>query len=55
MYKTKLNPNCKFYMDVGKLIENGKKKNPILIEGIDGVILVDDLIGMIKRSDAWVV
>jgi len=52
MYKTKLNPNCKFYMGVGKLIENGKKKNPILIEGIDGVILVDDLIGMIKRTDA---
>ena len=52
MYKTKLNPNCKFYMGVGKLIENGKKKNPILVEGIDDVILVDELIGMITRSDA---
>ena len=48
MYKNNFNTPCKFYMVVGKLIEDGKKKNPILVEGIDGVILVDDLINMIK-------
>jgi hypothetical protein len=35
-------------MAVGKLVEDGKTKNPILVEGIDGVILVDDLINMIN-------
>jgi hypothetical protein len=48
MYKNNFNTPCKFYMVVGKLIEDGKKKNPILVEGIYGVILVDYLINMIK-------
>ena len=53
MYKTKINSNCKFYMGVGTLVENGKKKNPILIEGIDDVILVDELIKKItNRTDS---
>ena len=53
MYKTKINSNCKFYMGVGTLVENGKKKNPILIEGIDDVILVDELIKIItNRTDS---
>ena len=50
MYKTHISKECKFYMGVEKLIENGKKKNPILIEGIDGVILVEELIKMIKPN-----
>jgi len=48
MYKNNYDTPCKFYMVVGKLIEHGKKKNPILIEGIDGVILVQDAINMVK-------
>ena len=38
---------CKFYMVVGSLIEHGKKKNPILIEGIDGVITIEDAINLV--------
>ena len=49
MYKLNVDKNCKFYMGVGTLVENGKKKNPILIEGIDGVLLVDELIEMLKK------
>lgn len=48
MYKNNFDKPCKFYMVVGKLVEHGKKKNPVLIEGIDGVILVEDAINMIK-------
>ena len=48
MYKNNFKTPCKFYMVVGKLVEHGKKKNPVLIEGIDGVILVEDAINMIK-------
>lgn len=57
MYKMKINKPCKFYMGVGKLIEHGKKKKPVLIEGIDDVLIVEDLITMItqKRSDTQVV
>ena len=56
MYKSKINKPCKFYMGVGKLVEHGKKKNPVLIEGIDGVLTVEDLVQMIsKRSDTQVV
>lgn len=50
MYKNNFNMPCKFYMVVGSLIEHGKKKNPILIEGIDGVIPVEDAIKMIKNN-----
>jgi len=53
MYKTKISTDCKFYMGVGNLVENGKTKNPILIEGIDNVILVDELVELVnKRTDA---
>jgi len=48
MYKNNFKTPCKFYMVVGKLVEHGKKRNPVLIEGIDGVILVEDAINMIK-------
>ena len=53
MYKTNISTDCKFYMGVGNLVENGKTKNPILIEGIDNVILVDELVELVnKRTDA---
>ena len=53
MYKTKISTDCKFYMGVGKLVENGKTKNQILIEVIDNVILVNDLVELVnKRTDA---
>lgn len=42
MMKNKIGTPCKFYMVVKKMIENGKKKNPILIEGIDGVLSISD-------------
>jgi hypothetical protein len=48
MYKNNFKTPCKFYMVVGKLVEHGKKKNPILIEGIDGVMLVEDVINILK-------
>lgn len=48
MYKNNFDKPCKFYMVVGKLVEHGKKKNPILIEGIDGVILIEDAINIVK-------
>ena len=48
MYKTRNSNPCKFYMVVGSLIEHGKKKNPILIEGIDGVITIEDAINLVS-------
>jgi hypothetical protein len=48
MYKSINNNPCKFYMVVGSLIEHGKKKNPILIEGIDGVITMEDAINLVS-------
>lgn len=42
MMKTKVGQPCKFYMVVKTMVEGGKKKNPILIEGIDGVISIDE-------------
>jgi len=48
MYKVRNTTPCKFYMVVGSLIEHGKKKNPILIEGIDGVITIEDAINLVS-------
>ena len=42
MYKVRNEKPCKFYMVVKTMVENGKKKNPILIEGIDGVLSISD-------------
>jgi len=42
MMKTKVGQPCKFYMVVKTMVEGGKKKNPILIEGIDGVMSIDE-------------
>jgi hypothetical protein len=42
MMKTKVGQPCKFYMVVKTMVEGGKKKTPILIEGIDGVISIDE-------------
>lgn len=48
MYKSKFDKPCKFYMVVGSLVEHGKRKNPVLIDGIDGVITIEDAINMMK-------
>ena len=40
---------CKFYMVVQRMVENGKKKNPKLIDGIDGVIPLEEAIKMVKE------
>jgi hypothetical protein len=49
MYKTHFNKPCKFYMVVQRMVENGKKKNPKLIDGIDDVITLEDAIKMVKE------
>ena len=47
MMKNKVGTPCKFYMVVKTMVENGKKKNPILIEGIDGVLSISDFMLLI--------
>ena len=49
MYKTHFDKPCKFYMVVQRMVENGKKKNPKLIDGIDGVIPLEEAIKMVKE------
>ena len=44
MMKTKLNEECKFYMVIKSLTENGKKKTVNLLEGMDYVIEIDEFI-----------
>ena len=46
--KLKFNPDCKFYTVVKSFTENGKTKKPKLIEGIDGVMELDDFINLIQ-------
>ena len=48
MMKTKLNEECKFYMVIKSLTENGKKKTVNLLEGMDHVIEIDEFIKLIK-------
>lgn len=48
MMKTKVGQPCKFYMVVKTMVEGGKKKNPILIEGIDGVMAIDEFTSYLK-------
>ena len=47
MMKTKIGQDCKFYMVVKSLTENGKKKTVNLIEGMDEVIELDEFIKLI--------
>jgi hypothetical protein len=49
MYKTHINENVMFYVGVGSLLENGKVKKTTLIEGIDSIILVDELIDLVNK------
>ncbi len=44
MMKTKVGEDCKFYMVIKSLTENGKKKTVNLIEGMDGVMELDEFI-----------
>jgi hypothetical protein len=46
--KIMFNKECKFYTVVKSLTENGKTKNPKLIEGIDGVMELDEFIKLIQ-------
>jgi hypothetical protein len=48
MMKTKLNMDCKFYMVIKSLTENGKKKTVNLLEGMDHVIEIGDFIKLIQ-------
>jgi hypothetical protein len=47
MMKTKLNEDCKFYMVIKSLTENGKKKTVNLLEGMDHVIEIDEFIKLL--------
>ena len=46
--KTMLKKECKFYTVVKSLTENGKTKKPKLIEGIDGVMELDDFMALLQ-------
>ena len=48
MMKTKLNMDCKFYMVIKSLTENGQKKTVNLLEGMDHVIEIGEFIKLIK-------
>ena len=48
MMKTKVGEDCKFYMVIKTLTENGKKKTVNLIEGMDGVMELDEFIKLIQ-------
>jgi len=48
MMKNKLNMECKFYMVIKSLTENGKKKTVNLLEGMDNVMEIDDFVKLIK-------
>ena len=50
MMKTKLNEDCKFYMVIKSLTENGKKKTVNLLEGMDHVIEIDEFIKLITKD-----
>ena len=47
MMKTKLNEECKFYMVIKSLTENGKKKTVNLLEGMDHVVEINDFIKLL--------
>lgn len=48
MMKNKVNVNCKFYMVVKSLTENGKPKTVNLLEGMDEVMEINDFIKLIN-------
>ena len=48
MYKTYIDKDVEFYMVVKSFKERGKTKKPILIEGIDKVMQLDDFIKLIS-------
>ena len=50
VYKTNFEKPCKFFMVVERMIENGKKKNPRLIHGIDGVLSFEEAKQMIAEE-----
>ena len=49
MMKNKVNVNCKFYMVVKSLTENGKPKTVNLLEGMDEVMEINDFIKLINQ------
>jgi len=49
LYKMFISTNCKFYIGVGSLVENGSIVNPKNIEGIDGIFHIDELSKLINE------
>lgn len=48
MMKQYTNMDCKFYMVVKSLTENGKTKKPVLIEGIDAVLEIGEFMKLLN-------
>jgi hypothetical protein len=48
LYKFFIGTNCKFYIGVGSLIENGKEVKPKNLEGIDGIFTIEELSKILK-------
>ena len=48
VYKNKFERDCKFYIVVGTVYENGRKPTVNLIEGLDGVISIEEAIKMVQ-------
>ena len=48
--KLYVDKNSKFYVVVKSFIENGTKKNPVLIQGVDKVIDIDEFMEIFKKQ-----
>ena len=50
MMKLKKNPNSKYFLVVKSFIEHDKTKVPVLTEGIDKVIDIDEFMEIFKKQ-----
>ena len=48
--KLKQNPNCKYFIVVKSFTEKNKKKIPVLTEGMDKVIDIDEFMKIFKEQ-----
>ena len=50
LMKLKQNPNCKYFIVVKSFTEKNKKKIPVLTEGMDKVIDIDEFMKIFKEQ-----
>jgi len=50
LMKLKVNPNCKYYLVVKSFTEKNRKRVPVLIEGIDGVMDIEQFMANIFNN-----